>query len=214
IIEARKGNHLHRLAAYYGRLNRGTSVPPLSHFFPGPSRIIGGTLDGPSSDSNDTPAASLAVYAITEEIPSGVHIPLAQENEELDNWTSVSRYSAVIADCQSDQRNVQAHFRGILLKPGHPDPPRTPFLTELTGPVPLTSKRPLKAGLQAPKDHQSRGTSVRGPSETRLGFPRDVSVVMNVSRRAFGARPRRTEITTVPEHLTTSPEHLKTFREH
>ncbi|PKI73169.1 hypothetical protein CRG98_006456 [Punica granatum] len=58
IIEARKGNHLHRLAAYYGRLNRGTSVPLLSHFFLEPSRIIGGTLDGPSSDSDDTPAAS------------------------------------------------------------------------------------------------------------------------------------------------------------
>ncbi|PKI75906.1 hypothetical protein CRG98_003705 [Punica granatum] len=98
IIEARKGNHLHRLAAYYGRLNRGTSVPPLSHFFPGPSHTIGGTLDGPSSDSDDTPATSSAVYAVTEEIPSGVHIRLAQENEELDNWTSVPRYSVVIAD--------------------------------------------------------------------------------------------------------------------
>ncbi|OWM72675.1 hypothetical protein CDL15_Pgr004925 [Punica granatum] len=98
IIEARKGNHLHRLAAYYGRLNRGTSVPPLSHFFPGPSHTIGGTLDGPSSDSDDTPATPSAVYAITEEIPSGVDIRLAQENEELDNWTSVPRYSAVITD--------------------------------------------------------------------------------------------------------------------
>ncbi|PKI55020.1 hypothetical protein CRG98_024585 [Punica granatum] len=33
--------------------------------------------------------------------------------------------------CQSDQRDVRAHFRGILLKSGHPDPARTPFLTEL-----------------------------------------------------------------------------------
>ncbi|OWM72943.1 hypothetical protein CDL15_Pgr016503 [Punica granatum] len=92
------GNHLHRLAAYYGRLNRGSPVPPLSHFFSGPSHTIGGTLDGPSSDSDDTPAAPSAVYAVTEELPSGVHILLAQENEELDNWTSVPRYSAVIAD--------------------------------------------------------------------------------------------------------------------
>ncbi|PKI71768.1 hypothetical protein CRG98_007834 [Punica granatum] len=98
IIEARKGNHLHRLAAYYGRLNRGTLVPPLSRFFPGPSHTIGGTLDSPSSDSDDTPATPLAVCAVTEEIPSGVHIRLAQENEELDNWTSVPRYSAVIVD--------------------------------------------------------------------------------------------------------------------
>ncbi|OWM77022.1 hypothetical protein CDL15_Pgr010110 [Punica granatum] len=57
-----------------------------------------GTLDGPSSDSDDTPAAPSVVYAVTEEHPSGVHIRLAQENEELENWTSVSRYSAVIAD--------------------------------------------------------------------------------------------------------------------
>ncbi|PKI68880.1 hypothetical protein CRG98_010735 [Punica granatum] len=66
IIEARRGNHLHRLVAHYGKLNRGIPVPLLSHFFPGPPRIIGGTLDGPSSDSDDTPVALLAVYAVTE----------------------------------------------------------------------------------------------------------------------------------------------------
>ncbi|OWM84530.1 hypothetical protein CDL15_Pgr000970 [Punica granatum] len=98
MIEARRGHHLHRLAAHYGRLNRGSPVPPLSHSFPGPSHTIEGTLDGPSSDSDDTPAAPSAVYAVTEELPSGVHIHLPQENEELDNWTSVPRYSAVIAD--------------------------------------------------------------------------------------------------------------------
>ncbi|PKI42422.1 hypothetical protein CRG98_037188 [Punica granatum] len=92
-------------------------------------------------------------------------------------------------------------------EPGHPDLSRTPFLTELSGPAPLTSRRPPKTGLQAPRDHQDHGTSFRRPFGTRLGFPRDVSVVMNVSRRAFGARPRKTEITTIPEHL-------KTFREH
>ncbi|PKI78934.1 hypothetical protein CRG98_000668 [Punica granatum] len=94
IIEARRGNHLHHLAAYYGKLNRGIPFPLLSRFFPGPSHTIGGTLDGPSSDSDDTLATPSAV---TEEIPSRVHIRLAQENEELDNWTSVPCYSAVIA---------------------------------------------------------------------------------------------------------------------
>ncbi|PKI65586.1 hypothetical protein CRG98_014086 [Punica granatum] len=69
IIEAHRGHHIHRLAAHYGRLNRGIPVPSLS-----------------------------LVYAVTEEIPSGVHIRLARENVELDNWTSVSCYSAVIAD--------------------------------------------------------------------------------------------------------------------
>ncbi|PKI72453.1 hypothetical protein CRG98_007153 [Punica granatum] len=79
-------------------IEEGIPVPPLSHFFPKPSHTIGRTLDGPSSDSDDTPAAPSAVYAVTEETPSGVHIRLAQEIEELDNWTSVPRYSAVIAD--------------------------------------------------------------------------------------------------------------------
>ncbi|PKI70957.1 hypothetical protein CRG98_008690 [Punica granatum] len=98
IIEARRGNHLHRLATHYGRLNRGMQVPPLSHFFPRPPLIIGSTLDGPSSDPDNTPDASPTVCAVTEEISSGVHIRPAQENEELNNWTSVPRYSAVIAD--------------------------------------------------------------------------------------------------------------------
>ncbi|PKI70467.1 hypothetical protein CRG98_009137 [Punica granatum] len=77
IVEACRENHLHRLAAHYGRLNRGIPVPPLSHFFPGPSHTIGGTLDGPSSDSEDTHVAPSAVYAVTEETPSRVHIRLA-----------------------------------------------------------------------------------------------------------------------------------------
>ncbi|PKI41508.1 hypothetical protein CRG98_038110, partial [Punica granatum] len=93
IIEARRGNHLHRLAAHYGRLNRGMQVPPLSRFFPRPLLIIGNTLDGPSSDPDNTPDASPTLYAVTEEIPSGVHIRPTQENEELSNWTSVPRYS-------------------------------------------------------------------------------------------------------------------------
>ncbi|OWM75324.1 hypothetical protein CDL15_Pgr012284 [Punica granatum] len=67
-------------------------------FFLGPPLIIGSTLDGLSSDFNDTPDTLPTVYAVTEEILSGVHIHSAQENEELNNWTSVPRYSAVIAD--------------------------------------------------------------------------------------------------------------------
>ncbi|PKI49585.1 hypothetical protein CRG98_030022, partial [Punica granatum] len=74
IVEARRGNHLHRLATHYGRLNRGMPVPPLSHFFPGPPLIIENTSDGPSSDFDDTIDALPTVYAVTEEIPSGVHI--------------------------------------------------------------------------------------------------------------------------------------------
>ncbi|PKI71427.1 hypothetical protein CRG98_008178 [Punica granatum] len=98
IVEARRGNHLRCLVVHYGRLSRGMQVPPLSHFFPGPPFIIGSTLDGPSSDFDDTLDALPTMYIVTEEIPSGVHIRPAQENEELNNWTSVLRYSAVIAD--------------------------------------------------------------------------------------------------------------------
>ncbi|OWM77471.1 hypothetical protein CDL15_Pgr016868 [Punica granatum] len=79
------GRHLHRLAAHYGRLDRGIPVPPLSHFFPGPPHIVRGTLDSLSSDSNDALVALLAIYAITEETPSGIYIRLTQENEELNN---------------------------------------------------------------------------------------------------------------------------------
>ncbi|OWM71789.1 hypothetical protein CDL15_Pgr023268 [Punica granatum] len=71
---ARWGNHLHRLATRYGRLNRGIPVPPLSHFFLGPPLIIRSTSDGPSSDYDDTTDILPTVYAVTEEIPLGVHI--------------------------------------------------------------------------------------------------------------------------------------------
>ncbi|PKI59190.1 hypothetical protein CRG98_020419 [Punica granatum] len=54
IIEARRGNHLHRLATHYG-----------------------------------------------------VHIRPAQENEELNNWTSVLHYSAVIADVLHSNPNLR-----------------------------------------------------------------------------------------------------------
>ncbi|OWM65542.1 hypothetical protein CDL15_Pgr023812 [Punica granatum] len=57
----------------------GISVPSLSHFFPEPPHIVGDTLDGPPSDSDNAPDALLAVYTVTEEIPSGVHIRFAQE---------------------------------------------------------------------------------------------------------------------------------------
>ncbi|PKI53811.1 hypothetical protein CRG98_025817 [Punica granatum] len=42
IIEARKGKHLHRLAAHYRKINRGSPTLPLSHFFLAPPHIVGG----------------------------------------------------------------------------------------------------------------------------------------------------------------------------
>ncbi|PKI53090.1 hypothetical protein CRG98_026519 [Punica granatum] len=71
IIEARRGNHLHRLATHYGRLHRGIPVPPLSHFFPGPPLIVGSTSDGPSSDFDDaTDALPTVMHA---GVGGGVH---------------------------------------------------------------------------------------------------------------------------------------------
>ncbi|PKI70615.1 hypothetical protein CRG98_008989 [Punica granatum] len=56
-------------------------VPPLSHFFPGPPHIIGSTLDG--------------------------HFSASRENEDLNNWTSVPCYSAVIADVLHSNPNLR-----------------------------------------------------------------------------------------------------------
>ncbi|OWM72875.1 hypothetical protein CDL15_Pgr023280 [Punica granatum] len=92
-------------------------------------------------------------------------------------------------------------------KPGHPDHSRTPFLTGLSGPAPLTSRRPPKTDLQAPRDHQGHGTSSRRPVGTLRGSPKDVSMVANASRQIFGAHSWKTETAAIPEHL-------KTFREH
>ncbi|OWM77786.1 hypothetical protein CDL15_Pgr011147 [Punica granatum] len=88
-----------------------------------------------------------------------------------------------------------------------PDLSGTPFLTGLPGPDPLTSKRHPKTGLQAPRDHRGHGTSFRRPFETLQDFPRDVSVIANAFRRIFGARPRKTEITAILEHLKTFGKH-------
>ncbi|PKI57093.1 hypothetical protein CRG98_022597 [Punica granatum] len=71
IIEARRGKHLHRLAALYGKVNRGILVPPLSHFFPAPPHVVGGTLDGPFSALEDEPVDLSAICAVTEETPLG-----------------------------------------------------------------------------------------------------------------------------------------------
>ncbi|PKI71088.1 hypothetical protein CRG98_008512 [Punica granatum] len=59
---------------------------------------------------------------------------------------------------------------------------RTPFLTGLPGPDPLTSKRHPKTGLQAPRDYRGHGTTFKRPFGTLQGFPRDVLVVANASR--------------------------------
>ncbi|PKI39111.1 hypothetical protein CRG98_040497 [Punica granatum] len=163
IIETRRGHHLHRLAAHYGRLNRGSTVPPLSHSFPGPSHTIGGTLDGPSSDSDDTPAAPSAVYAVTEELPSGVHIRLAQENEELDNRTSVSRYSAVIADVLHSNPNPR-HFDSNLFQE-HLGEPQPVYFGEG---LPEDSQVPeIEESLRRLEDHQI--TSVEPTEEINVG---------------------------------------------
>ncbi|PKI50084.1 hypothetical protein CRG98_029522 [Punica granatum] len=51
--------------------------------------------------------------------------------------------------------------------------------SRLSGPAPLTSRRPPKTGLQAPRDQRGHGTSFRRPFGTLRGSPKDVSVVAN-----------------------------------
>ncbi|PKI53602.1 hypothetical protein CRG98_026005 [Punica granatum] len=105
IMQARHGKHLHRLVAYYGKLCRGIPVPPLSQFFAAPPQIMGGTSESPitetddfSSDAVEAFLALPAIYAVTKETSSRVHIRPVQEDEELTNWTSVPLYSAIVVD--------------------------------------------------------------------------------------------------------------------
>ncbi|PKI49448.1 hypothetical protein CRG98_030180 [Punica granatum] len=90
-----------------GRINRGIPVPPLSHFFSGPPSIVGGTLDGPYSDSKGAPVSAPDIYAVTQETPQGVYLRPTQENEELNNWISVSCYSAVVADVEGFNKSCR-----------------------------------------------------------------------------------------------------------
>ncbi|PKI60743.1 hypothetical protein CRG98_018863 [Punica granatum] len=92
IVQPRRGKHLHRLVAHYGKLFRGIPVPPLSQFFAAPSQIMGGTSDSPitelddfSSDAAEAFLALPAIYAVTEETSSRVHIHPVREDEELTN---------------------------------------------------------------------------------------------------------------------------------
>ncbi|PKI60407.1 hypothetical protein CRG98_019192 [Punica granatum] len=84
---------------------------------------------------------------------------------------------------------------------------KIPLSAKLSGPAPLTSRRPPKTGLQAPRNHQGHGISFKRSFRTLQGSPRDVSVVANASRQIFGAHSRKSETAAIPEHL-------KTFREH
>ncbi|PKI78470.1 hypothetical protein CRG98_001110 [Punica granatum] len=92
IVQARRGKHLHRLVAHYGKLFRGIPVPPHSQFFAAPPQIMGGTSDSPITESDDFSSdaveaflALLAIYAVTEKTSSRVHIYLVREDEELTN---------------------------------------------------------------------------------------------------------------------------------
>ncbi|PKI73451.1 hypothetical protein CRG98_006159 [Punica granatum] len=105
IVQARRDKHLYRLAAHYGKLFRGITVPPLAQFFLEPPHIVGGTSDSPSSEAEDSSSdtnevlfALPAIYAITEETSPRIQIHPAQEDEELTNWTSIMCYLAVVAD--------------------------------------------------------------------------------------------------------------------
>ncbi|PKI49847.1 hypothetical protein CRG98_029758 [Punica granatum] len=105
IVQARRGKHLYRLTAHCGKLFRGIPVPPLWQFFPTPPQIIGGTSNSPITESDDFPSDAIeaflalpAIYAVIEETSSKVHICPTREDEELNNWTAVPLYSAMVVD--------------------------------------------------------------------------------------------------------------------
>ncbi|PKI66344.1 hypothetical protein CRG98_013306 [Punica granatum] len=105
IVQARRGKHLHRLATHYEKLSRGIPVPQLSQFFLTLPQVIGSTSDCPSTESDDSSSNAIevflalpAIYVVTEETSSRVHIRLTWEDDELTNWTLVPRYSAMVVD--------------------------------------------------------------------------------------------------------------------
>ncbi|OWM91641.1 hypothetical protein CDL15_Pgr020311 [Punica granatum] len=66
---------------------------------------MGGTSDSPSIESDDFSSNAVkaflalpAIYAVTEETSSGVHMRPTLEDKELTNWTTVPLYSAIVAD--------------------------------------------------------------------------------------------------------------------
>ncbi|PKI64424.1 hypothetical protein CRG98_015183 [Punica granatum] len=78
-------------------------------------------------------------------------------------------------------------FIGIRVHPGFNFPHSVPIhpskaraTTGLSGPAPLTSRRPPKTDLQAPRDHQGHGTSSRRPVGTLRGSPKDVSMPISL----------------------------------
>ncbi|PKI57967.1 hypothetical protein CRG98_021642, partial [Punica granatum] len=87
--------------------------PSLSHIFPGLPNVVGDALDGPSLNSDDTPDALLTIYDVIEETPSGAYVRPAQDNEGLDNWTSVPRYSAVVGDVSTRIQIIDASIRTL-----------------------------------------------------------------------------------------------------
>ncbi|PKI67553.1 hypothetical protein CRG98_012137 [Punica granatum] len=74
--------------------------------------IMGGTSDSLITESNDCSSdaaeaflALPAIYAVTEETSSKVHICPVREDEELPNWTSVPLYLAIVADVLQSNPN-------------------------------------------------------------------------------------------------------------
>ncbi|PKI69151.1 hypothetical protein CRG98_010466 [Punica granatum] len=117
IVQARRGKHLHRLATHYGKLFRGIPVPPLLQFFFAPPQIMGGTSDTPITETYDFSLDAVeaflalpAIYAVTEETSSWVHIRPIREDEELTNWTSVPLYSAIVADAPIESKSRIQRF--------------------------------------------------------------------------------------------------------
>ncbi|PKI41867.1 hypothetical protein CRG98_037737, partial [Punica granatum] len=168
--KARRGKHLHRLAAHYKKLSKGIPVPPLSQFFLASPQVIRGTSDSPYTKSNDSSSdtakallALLAIYAVVDEISPRIHIHPGQEDEELTNWTTVLLYSAMVADV-------------IQSNPNHKCNDSNSSETRLGKPLPIYFEEGLDEDGRVPKIEESlhrlenhQLTSIEPTEEINIG---------------------------------------------
>ncbi|OWM72697.1 hypothetical protein CDL15_Pgr009154 [Punica granatum] len=95
IVEARMGNYLHCLLHTMGGSTGASRLPRFPIFSPDPHASSGTPLAAlPRISTMRLTLCQLCTLSPRRLL----HIRLARENEELDNWTLVPRYLVVIAD--------------------------------------------------------------------------------------------------------------------
>ncbi|PKI68309.1 hypothetical protein CRG98_011304 [Punica granatum] len=122
---------------------------------------------------------------------------------------------------QNDQWHPRAHFRALLLKPGHSRTFVDAFLMGLLG-RPIhelingTQKQRSFREMLMPELCTTHSEQLLGlgnhfglDQAKHIGFPSDILMVTNASRQAFGTRFGQTEIAVVSEHIRTLGKHYE-----